>query len=82
MFKLQSRDKDLLLTILTIAVTFGVMLLAIHFLGELHGLIVTVIALIGQIAFLGRRVVALERELRISRESHETEHSKIAEKNV
>ena len=80
MFKLQSRDKDLLLTILIVAVTIGVMLLAIQFLGELHGLIVTVIGLIVQTLFLTIRVASLERELRISRESHEP--SKTAEKTV
>ena len=82
MFKLQSRDKDLLLMILTIAVTFGVMLLLIQFLGELHGLISTVIILIGQIALLSRRVFALERELRISRETPESEHPKVGGKSV
>jgi len=82
MFKLQSRDKDLLLMILTIAVTFGVMLLLIQFLGELHGLISTVIILIGQIAFLSRRVFALERELRISREASESEQPKVGGKSV
>ena len=82
MIKLQSRDKDLLLTILSSAVTFGIMLLLIQFLGEVHGLISTVIILVCQIAFLSRRVSALERELRISRESHETEPSKIPEKSA
>jgi hypothetical protein len=60
--------------------TFGAMLVLMQFLGELHGLIVTVIILIGQIAFLSSRVVTLERELRISRESHEP--SKTSEKAV
>jgi hypothetical protein len=80
MFKLQSRDKDLLLAILTIAVTFGVMLLLIHMLGEVHGLISTVIILIGQTSFLTIRVASLERELRSSRGLHDS--SKTAEKII
>lgn len=71
MFKLTSRNKDLLLAIFYIAFLTGMMLLVTHFLGEVHGLAATVIVLIGQIAFLISRVHALERELRISRESHE-----------
>jgi hypothetical protein len=69
MFKLQSRDRDLLLTILAVGVTVGMMLLLICTLGELHGLISTVIILIGQISFLTMRVVALEREIRVPRET-------------
>lgn len=76
------RDRDLLFTILNIAVTFAVMLLAVRFIGELHGLFVIVISLIVQTSFLSRRVVTLERELRSSRESSESEHRKIAEKAV
>jgi len=72
MFKLQSRDKELLLTLLAVAGTFGLMLLAMYLLGELHGLIATVIGLIVQIVFLNRRVITLERELRISRAAPES----------
>ncbi|HWD90817.1 MAG TPA: hypothetical protein VG938_00580 [Verrucomicrobiae bacterium] len=82
MFKLQSRDRDLLVAILTMAVTFGIMLLLIHMLGEIHGLISTVIMLLVQISFLHRRVSALEHELRISHEIPDTDHSKLTEKNI
>jgi hypothetical protein len=82
MFKVTSRDKSLLLTIIQIAMTFGAMLVLISFLGELHGLIVTVIMLIGQTSFLTSRVAALERELRISHKPSDGDPSKIVEKTV
>jgi len=80
MFKLQSSDKDLRLLILFNAMMFGMMLLLIKFLGELHGLISTVVLLIGQTAFLNRRVNTLEREVRISRETSDRPPAKFAEK--
>jgi hypothetical protein len=80
MIKLHSRDKDLLLTILSVAVTIGVMLLLMQFIGELHGLILTVVILVVQTSFLTIRVASLERELRISRETHEPR--KVSEKLV
>ncbi len=68
MIKVTSKEKSLLMAIVYIAVPFGAMLVLMHFLGELHGLISTVVILIGQISFLTSRVVVLERELRISHE--------------
>ncbi len=82
MSKLQSRDKHLLLTILLVAVQFGVMLLFIQLLGELHGLISTVIMLIVQLSFLQIRVMAMERELQLSRKTTDNTSSNIAEKTV
>jgi hypothetical protein len=82
MIKVTSSDKDLFVAIISIAVTIGVMLALISFLGELHGLICTVIILIVQTSFMTRRMAALERELRISRTPSDSEHSKLAEKTV
>lgn len=70
MFKLQSRDKDLLQTILYFVVAGGATLFLIHALGEIHGCILAVLLLVVQLGFLTTRVSALERELRSSRESH------------
>jgi uncharacterized protein involved in response to NO len=82
MFKVTSKDKSLLLAVVNAAVTFGVMLAMIKLLGELHGLISTVVLLIVQTSFLTGRVVALERERRLSREPSEGERSKIIEKTA
>ena len=82
MIKVTSSDKGLLLMIVNVAVTFGVMLALIHFLGELHGAISTIILLIVQTSFLTKRVTALERELRISRELSAREDSKIVGKTL
>ena len=80
MIKLQSRDRDLLLTFLSVVVTIGVMLLLMQFIGELHGLIITVVILVVQSSFLTIRVASLERALRISRETHESPN--VGEKTV
>ena len=78
MIKVTSSDKGLLMMIVNVAVTFGVMLAMIGFLGELHGAISTIILLIVQTSFLTKRVTALERELRISHGSTAGEPNKIA----
>jgi hypothetical protein len=82
MFKVTYKDKGLLLTIVSAAVTFGVMLALIKTLGELHGVISTVVLLIVQTSFLTSRVVALERELRLSREPASDERSKIIQNTI
>jgi hypothetical protein len=60
------KDKDLLLGLANAAGGLGTLLGATYFLGELHGLACTAIALILYTSLLSRRVVALERELRSS----------------
>jgi hypothetical protein len=45
------------------------MLLSMHMLGELHGLIVTVLIVMGQSAMLFMRVGILQRELRALRQT-------------
>ncbi len=82
MIKLQPSDKDLLLSILRDAVTLGLVLLLVKLLGEVHGTIMAVILLIGQISLLNRRVSKLERELQISRETADAGLPKLAEKSV
>jgi hypothetical protein len=82
MLKVTSKDKDLLLTLVNVVVTLGAMLAVMAFIGELHGLIATVFILIVQTSFLTRRVVALERELRISHEPPHSESSKVVEKTA
>ena len=55
--------KDILNLLVYSSVVFGVMLMLIHFFGELHGLISTVVMLIVQTGFLFMRVGMLERRL-------------------
>jgi len=80
MIKVTSSDKDLFRVLIGIAVSVGLIVLLLHFLGESHGLICMTIALIIQITFLTGRVVALERGLQSSRKSFESEVSNLAEK--
>jgi hypothetical protein len=54
------------------------MLLLIHMLGELHGLIVTVIILVGESSLLLTRVGALQRELIILRQERGVADAKAA----
>ena len=60
--------KDLLQYIGLSLFGLAAMLLLIHMLGELHGLIVTVIILVGESSLLLTRVGALQRELIILRQ--------------
>jgi hypothetical protein len=69
MSKLKSTDKTLLLLIANLALTIGAMFAMMFFLGRENGLVVIVISLICQVAYLNRRVVALEQELHRARES-------------
>jgi hypothetical protein len=68
MFKLSTSDKDLISYLAASLFTFGVMLALIYLLGEVHGLIVTVIILIMQGAQMQSRLGALQREVRALRE--------------
>jgi hypothetical protein len=67
MLTVTRNDKDLLLAILSIAIMLGGLFVLIKFLGELHGTISFAVVLIGQVAFLARRVGVLERELQTTR---------------
>ena len=71
MTKNTSSDKYLNRVLIGIGVSLALMVAMFHFFGELQGLFCVVIALLIQISFLTARVVALEQELRISREAHE-----------
>ena len=64
MFNLKPSDRDLLSHIAVSAVTVAVMLGPIYLLGEVHGLIATVVILIVQSSLLNMRITALQRELR------------------
>jgi len=68
MVKLKPTDKDLLSYIALSLFIVGIMLALIHLLGELHGLIATVVILIGQSALLQTRLGAAQRELRSLRD--------------
>ena len=63
-------------------IVFGVaaMLALIYFLGETHGLIVTVIILFGQSAQLFVRITALQRELTSLRQERGGAAGKVADK--
>ena len=80
MIKPTSSDKTLIRVLIGIGVSLALMLFILHFLGELQGLIVIVIALLVQISLLTGRVVTLERELRISRDTPDS--LKTSEKTV
>jgi hypothetical protein len=55
---------DILTSLGYCAVGLGVMLTLMYFLGELHGVILTVVLFIVQTGFLYMRVGMLERQLR------------------
>ena len=55
---------DLLNFIVYTTVGVGAMLFLIHFLGEVHGLIASVVIFIGQTGWLFMQVRLLERQLR------------------
>ncbi|MCP5522289.1 MAG: hypothetical protein H7A46_12155 [Verrucomicrobiales bacterium] len=61
------KPKDILNFVGYSAVGVGAMLLLIHLLGEVHGLISSMVIFIVQAGFLFTRIGALERELRDSR---------------
>jgi hypothetical protein len=80
MIKKPSNDKNVNRVLIGIGISMAVFLIGCHFFGEVQGLICVVIALIVQVSFLTGRVVALERELQISHETHES--SEASEKTV
>jgi hypothetical protein len=63
MFNLKPSDRDLLSHIAVSAVTVAIMLGLIYLLGEVHGLIATVVILIVHSSLLNMRITALQREL-------------------
>lgn len=65
---LKSSDKDLLRYIALAVTSVGMMLGAIHFLGEVHGLIITVVALIIQFSRMAVQLQTVQRELQSMRE--------------
>jgi hypothetical protein len=69
MMKLQSSDRSLLAWIGLNLSTVAGMLLLVRLLGEVHGLIATVILLIGQSTHAYVRLGVLQKELRAMRES-------------
>lgn len=62
-YEQKKTPKDILGLIVYSVVGVGAMLMLIHFLGELHGLISTMVVFIGQTGYLYMRVGMLERQL-------------------
>jgi hypothetical protein len=67
--------KDILNLLVFCAVGVGMLLLLIHTLGELHGIISTVILFIVQTGFLFMRVGTLERQLQAAQRSNAAKFS-------
>jgi hypothetical protein len=61
---IQASDKDLLRQIAGAAIGLGVMLAAVRYLGEVHGLAATVVGLLVVNSHLSVRLDALRREVR------------------
>jgi len=72
---MKSSDKDLLRYIALAAISVGIMLGAIRLLGEVHGLVATVIGLLVTISHLSIRLGAVQREVQCMRKTSEAERS-------